>query len=168
MAFGPVQMIVVGFEGADFKGEILAELDRLRESHVVRLIDLVAVRKDGDGNIEKVQRSDLTEEEAEEFGAIAGALVGFGMEGDEGLKAGAVVGAAPMEGGRGFDESDVWYVADAVPENTAAAIAILEHRWAIGLRDAIRDAGGVLLAESWIHPADLVAVGAMAAAEAGD
>jgi uncharacterized membrane protein len=168
MAFGPVQMIVVGFEDPDFKGEILAELDRLRESQVVRLIDLVAVRKDSDGNIEKVQRSDLTEEEAEEFGAIAGALVGFGMEGDEGVEAGAVLGVAAMEGGHVFDDADVWYVADAVPENTAAAIAILEHRWAIGLRDAIRDAGGVLLAESWIHPADLVAVGAMAAEEAED
>jgi uncharacterized membrane protein len=168
MAFGPVQMIVVGFEDPDFKGEILAELDRLRDSQVVRLIDLVAVRKDADGNIEKVQRSDLTEEEAEEFGAIAGALVGFGMEGDEGVEAGAVLGAAAMEGGHVFDDADVWYVADAVPENTAAAIAILEHRWAIGLRDAIRDAGGVLLAESWIHPADLVAVGAMAAEEAED
>jgi len=65
-----------------------------------------------------------------------------------------------------FDEGEVWYAADAIPNGTAAAIALIEHRWAIPLRDTIAGAGGFVLADEWIHPQDLVAVGLMAAAEA--
>ena len=63
-----------------------------------------------------------------------------------------------------FDE-DVWYVDDAIPNGTAAAVALLEHRWAIPLRDGIRSAGGFHLADAWIHPADLVGIGLVAAEE---
>ena len=85
---GPVQLLVVGFDGGEFKGEILAELDRLKENDNVRLIDLVLVRKDADGNMEKLLRSDLSPEEAESFGAVVGALVGFGAADEEGAELG--------------------------------------------------------------------------------
>jgi uncharacterized membrane protein len=161
MEFGPVQILVIGFDDPEFKGEIRAELERLREHDVVRLIDLLVVRKDDLGNIEKLQQSDLSQEELEDFGAMVGALIGVGSDGEEGAAAGAVLGAAAMEGGHVF-EGDNWYVDDAIPPGTAAAVALLEHRWAIGLRDAIRDAGGFHLADAWVHPADLVAIGAEA------
>ena len=57
MTMGPVQLLVVGFEGGEPNGEILAELDRLREDDVVRLIDLAFVRKDDNGNVEKILRA---------------------------------------------------------------------------------------------------------------
>jgi uncharacterized membrane protein len=161
MEFGPVQILVIGFDDPEFKGAIRAELERLREHDVVRLIDLLVVRKDDVGKIEKLQQSDLSQEELEDFGAMVGALIGVGSDGEEGAEAGAVEGAAAMEGGHVLDE-DAWYVDDAIPPGTAAAVALLEHRWAIGLRDAIRDAGGFHLADAWIHPADLVAIGAKA------
>jgi uncharacterized membrane protein len=154
MTMGPVQLLVVGFDGGELNGEILAELDRLREDDVVRLIDLAFVRKDDNGNVEKILPSDLSPEEAEAFGAIIGALIGFGA-GDEG---------ASLEDSQVFDE-DVWYVDDAIPNGTAAAVALLEHRWAIPLRDGIRRAGGFHLADAWIHPADLVGIGLVAAEE---
>jgi uncharacterized membrane protein len=166
MALGPVQILVIGFDEPEFKGQIREELDRLRENDVVRLIDAIVVRKDDDGNVERLQHSDLTTDEAQEFGAVVGALIGFGAEGDEGIEAGAALGADAMEGGHVFDPSDAWYVDDAIPPGTAAAVALLEHRWAIGLRDAIRDAGGFHLADAWIHPTDLVAIGALTADEA--
>ena len=50
-----------------------------------------------------------------------------------------------------IDEADAWYVADAIPAGTTAAVALLEHRWAIPLRDAIIDQGGIVLADEWIH-----------------
>lgn len=159
MSFGPVQILVIGFGDAEFKGTIRAELDRLREHDVVRLIDLIVVRKDEDGNIERLQQSDLSQDEAMEFGAIVGALVGVGADGEEGAEIGAVLGAQAMEGGHVFDTTDTWYVDDAIPNGTAAAIALLDHRWAIGLRDAIREAGGFHLADAWVHPADLIAIG---------
>ena len=166
MAIGPVQMLVLGFEDPKFTGEILAELQRLKEHDIIRLIDAMAVRKDDAGELETLQISDLSTEEAEEFGAIVGALIGLGADGEEGAEAGALAGAEALEDGHVFDEDEVWYVADAIPNGTAAAIALIEHRWAIPLRGTIAGAGGFVLADEWIHPQDLVAVGLLAAAEA--
>lgn len=158
--FGPVQVMVVGFGETTFEGKVLSELKRLKDLDIVRLIGLVVVEKDRDDNVTAVELSDLTDEEREEFGALAGALVGLGMEGDEeGMEAGALAGAEMAEEHELSDEL-VWSIADTIPIGTTAAVALLEHRWAIPLRDAIREAGGVPLADSWIHPEDLIALGA--------
>lgn len=164
MALGPVQMLVVGFEDPDFHGQILAELDRLRESDVVRLIDLLVVEKNDAGDLRILEKSDLSPDERTEFGAVVGALIGYGAGGEEGAEIGAVRGAETIGETGMFDDADVWYVADAIPPGTAAAIGLLEHRWAIPLRDTIRAAGGFHLADAWIHPKDLVAIGLDAAA----
>jgi hypothetical protein len=162
MAMGPVQVLVVGFgEDAEFKGEALAELKRLRDADIVRLIDLLFVRKNADGTVDKIEISD--DDELVKLGAVAGALVGFGAAGEEGAEAGALVGAEAMAGGELYDESQVWYIVDAIPEGMAAAVAVLEHTWAIPLRNAIWRAGGMALADEWIHPQDLIAAGIEAA-----
>jgi len=165
LTLGPVQMLIVGFTGDNFDGSIMKELDRLKEHDIVRLIDLLFVKKNEDGEIEVAQRSDLNPEEAEEFGAIIGALVGLGADGEEGAEYGALAGAAELQDGHVFDDDAVWYLGDAIPDGTAAAVALLEHRWAIPLRDKIAQAGGLTLSDAWVHVADLVAVGAVASAE---
>jgi uncharacterized membrane protein len=162
MPFGPVQMLVLEFDGTQFKGEIMPELERLKDDGIIRLIDLLFVKKPEGGEIEVVQESDLTAEEAQEFGALVGALVGLGSGSEEATVRAAVAGAEELEDGHLFDETEVWYLADAIPEGSSAAIALIEHRWAIGLRDKILDAGGITLADEWIHPADLIAIGAAA------
>jgi hypothetical protein len=78
----------------------------------------------------------------------------------------AVAGAEELEDGHFFGESEVWYLADSIPEGSSAAVALIEHLWAIPLRDKLVAAGGVTLADEWIHPKDLLAVGAMAAERA--
>jgi uncharacterized membrane protein len=161
--FGPVQMLVVGFPEPAFTGKILPELKRLKELDVVRLIDLLVVSKDDAGEIEVHQISDLEPDEATEFGAIVGALVGLGTGSVEEVERMAVAGAAELDDGHLLDEDSVWYLSDAIPPGSAAAVALIEHRWAIPLRDKIVDAGGFALADEWIHPADLVAVGMAAA-----
>jgi uncharacterized membrane protein len=161
---GPVQLLVLGFQDADFQGEILAELARLRELGTIRVIDLLVVTKDHDGELASVELSDLSDEEAAEVGAIAGALIGLGAGGEEGARAGALAGAEAFADRERLGEEEVWYAADAIPECGTAAIALIEHRWAIPLRDAIVRTGGVTLADAWIHPADLVAIGAATAA----
>jgi uncharacterized membrane protein len=165
MAMGPVQILIVGFgEDAQFKGKALEELKRLRDADVVRLIDLLAVHKNDDGSIDKIEISD--DDELLKLGAVAGALIGFGAAGEEGAEVGALAGAAAMADGSMFDEDQVWYIADAIPEGMTAVVAVLEHTWAIPLRDAIRGAGGFPLADSWLHPEDLLAVGAEIGLEA--
>ena len=163
MPFGPVQMLVVGFEEPNFTGKIAAELQRLREQDLIRLIDLLVVNKDDDGNITAIQTSDLSQDEAMEFGAIAGALIGFGVEGEEGIEAGAIAGAEALADGHAIGDDEVWYVEEAIPNGSAAAVVLIEHRWAIPLRDSIVEAGGIALADEWIHPDDLIAVGLEAA-----
>ena len=163
MAVGPVQMLVLGFAEPNFTGKIAAELDRLREHEFVKIVDALVVQKDDEGNITALQVTDLSEDEAIEMGAIAGALVGFGYGTEEAVDAGAELGAEAMADGHLIPEEDAWYVADAIPNGSTAAIILLEHLWAISLRDAIVDAGGIALADEWIHAKDLIAVGVAAA-----
>ena len=69
MAIGPVRLIVLGFNHPEFHGEIIAELERLRESDTVRVIDALAVHKDADGEVEVEHLSNLSTDEAVELGA---------------------------------------------------------------------------------------------------
>ena len=77
-------------------------------------------------------------------------------------EAGALLGAEAGADGHLIDDSEVWYVADTIPNGSAAAVILLEHLWAIPLRDAIVGAGGVALADEWIHASDLVEIGLVA------
>ena len=157
MAFGPVQVLVLGFgPDAEFKGEALAELRKLRENNIVRVIDLLFVTKDESGEVGVIELTDV--EGMTEFGAIAGALMGFGAAGEDGMVAGALAGAEIGADGKMYDDAEVWYIADSIPAGMSAAIAVLEHHWAIPLRNAIMRAGGVALADEWIHPQDLIAL----------
>ncbi len=163
MALGPVQLLTVGFDEPNFTGAIIDEVNRLREHDIVRLIDVLVVAKDDDGNVTQIEISDRPE--LEKYGAVVGALLGLGAAGEEGAEAGAVAGAEAMADGKMYDSDEVWMLADEIPPGTTAAICMLEHRWAIPLRDAIMDAGGTVLVDEWIHPEDLVRYGAEAAAE---
>ncbi len=166
--FGPVQMLVVGFETDRLEGKVLEELKRLREADIVRLVDLLVVAKDDQGELVSVQASDLTQDEAMQLGALIGALIGLGTGDEETMTAAAVAGAEEMADTHLLDDSEVWYVADAIPDGTTAAIALLEHRWAIPFRDAILSQGGIVLADEWIHASDLIAIGAAAKAATAD
>jgi uncharacterized membrane protein len=169
MAIGPVQLIVLGFEHPDFQGEVIEELGRLRESDTVRVIDALAVHKDAEGEITVVQLSNLTQDEAVELGAKIGALVGLGAAGEEGAEALAQAGAeaAAEDGVNVFsDNEEVWDVLADIPNDTAAALLLIEHHWAVPLRDAIARANGFRIADGFISPLDLVAIGLLTAAEA--
>ena len=167
MAIGPVQLLVLGFDHPEFHGEIKAELEKLRESDTIRVIDALAVHKDAEGEIEVAHLSNLSKEEAIELGSKVGALIGLGIEGEEGLEAGAVAGAeAGEEGIEVFSEEDAWDVLEEIPNDSAAALILLEHHWAVPLRDAIARAGGFRISDGFISPLDLVAIGLLSAEEA--
>ena len=142
MPLGPVQLLLVGFDRPDFSGEVLAELERLRESDVVRVIDLLVVHKDADGVVRGLEHSDLPAG----AGTVIGALIGLDGTQDE-------------PGGHRPADEERWSLDESIPSDSAAAIALLEHRWAIGTREAILAAGGMAIADAWVHPADLAAAG---------
>jgi uncharacterized membrane protein len=160
---------VLGFRHPDFHGEIIEELERLRASDTVRVIDALAVYKDADGAIDVEHLSNLTEEEAVELGSKVGALVGLAIEGEAGFEAGAVAGAeAAADGVQVFSDEDAWDVIEEIPNDSAAALVLLEHHWAVPLRDAIARAGGFRISDGFISPLDLVAIGLMSAEEAAE
>jgi uncharacterized membrane protein len=167
MAIGPVQLIVLGFRHPEFHGEIIAELERLRESDTVRVIDALAVYKDAEGELEVEHLSNLSEQEAIELGSKVGALVGLGIEGEQGFEAGAAAGAeAAADGVQVFSDEEAWDVLEEIPNDSAAALLLLEHHWAVPLRDAIARANGFRISDGFISPLDLVEIGLMSAEEA--
>lgn len=124
----PVQVLVVGFEEPSFSGEVLAELERLREQGVVRLVDVLLVQRDADGGFETLDPPPGSDPG---LGRIAAEVLGGGGEDPDG---------------------DTWSLADAVPPGGLAAVALIEHRWAEPLVGAIGRAGGRPLAEMWLPP----------------
>jgi uncharacterized membrane protein len=168
MAIGPVQLLVLGFSEPDFHGEIIAELERLRASDTVRVIDALAVHKDTDGGIEVAHLSNLSKDEAIELGSKVGALIGLGIDGEDGMEAGAEAGAeqAAENGINMFSDEQAWDVLEDIPNGSAAALIMLEHHWAVPLRDAIARAGGFRISDGFISPLDLVEIGLVSREEA--
>ena len=165
MAIGPVQMLVLGFAEPNFTGKIAAELDRLRQLEFIKIVDALVVNKDENGDITALQVSDLSRGRGDRDGRDRRRPDRLRLRRRRGdaVEAGAELGAEAMADGHLIPDEDAWYVADAIPNGTAAAIILIEHMWAIPLRNAIVEAGGIALADEWIHPKDLIAVGVAAA-----
>lgn len=169
MSTGPLQLLVVGFDEPEFTGRIAAELDRLTASGSVRLIDAIAVQKADDGSVAVMRGTSLSPDQMETAGAVIGGLVGLGLAigSDIDPEAGAVAGAtaaaeAVADRGHLFSGDRVPDLAAEMEPGTAAAVVLIEHVWAAPLRDAIAEAGGFPVADTFIRPADLVASGFVA------
>ena len=135
---GPVQVVVVGFDQPSFSGEVVAEFTRLEEAGIVRLVDLLLVSRAEDGTFETMTDDQIPAH----FGRLAAGVLGWAAEED--------VAASEPEA-----EASTWSLADAVPPRGTAAVALIEHRWAIPLREAILRNGGWALDETWLAPKDL-------------
>jgi hypothetical protein len=113
--------------------------------------------------------SNLSTDEAVELGSKVGALIGLGFEGEPGLEAGAVAGAeAAADGVSVFSDDDAWDVLAEIPNDSAAALLLIEHHWAVPLRDAVARAGGFRISDGFISPLDLIGIGLVSAAEAAE
>lgn len=144
---GPVQVLVVGFDRPTFSGEVLAELARLREAGIVRLIDVLLVSRSEDGTLRSLEPPDGF---AADLGRIAAEVLG--QPEDAGAEASNV--AADQDVTK-IDSAATWSLADAVPVGTTAAVALIEHLWAAPLGAAIQRAGGTPLEETWLAQQDI-------------
>jgi hypothetical protein len=145
---GPVQLIAIEFgPEARLEGRIMAELVALEEESTVRLLDLLFVQKDADtGELVAL------EHQGENLGAIAGALLGFEFEGVE---------RYTLADGRhehGLTAADIENLGASLAPGRSAGVMLIEHVWARDLKGAIRDAGGVPVAEGFLTPATVRAV----------
>ena len=128
MTLGPLEYLVVGFEGNRFTGQVLAELRAAREKGIIRVLDLFVIKKDEQGNVTALALSDLSTEEASELGPLASDLMSL------------------------FAQEDIDQVAADIPNNSAAGLLLFEHTWAIGLKEAIKNAGGIAVTGGFVAP----------------
>ena len=166
---GPIQVLTVAFDGNHFKGEILPELERLKVLGLIRVIDLLFIRKDSTGAAATLTATDLDWEEAADFGAMVGGLIGWGFGGAEGAEIGWMAGAADSADGHTLGENDSFNLLQSIPNGSSAGIVLIEHVWAKPLRAAIARADGIEVSNSWLRPDDLVRMGMdMAASDSSD
>jgi uncharacterized membrane protein len=161
MSLGPLQLIVIGFDAPEPDGSVLAELQAIREQGFIWLVDALGVIKDEEGAVWSAEVSDLEEDEAVLAGAAIGGFFGLGAAGLEGAEVGALVGAerAAEVYEFGLETEDVLAIADQIPAGGAALLMLVEHRWLIPLRDAIRTQGGIVYAQEFLSPEALTAIG---------
>jgi hypothetical protein len=159
MTIGPIQAFVIGFPSNDlFEGRIADELARLSDVGQIRIIDAVFVMREGD-DLSLLSVSDLDDEQRAELRAAVGALIGLGVAGGEGAVAGAALAGSADADAPSIAESLAAGVLDELPDGSSALVLAIEHLWAIPLRDAVRDAGGIVLGHRSLTPEDLIAFG---------
>jgi hypothetical protein len=151
---GPVQVLAISFgPEATFEGHIIEELARLDGLGTIRVLDLLFIRKDASGDLLAL------DVQGEDLGAIVGALLGFEFEPDGSEPARHHPGQVG-EGAFGLTKADLESMAADLEPDHAGAVLLIEHVWARDLKRAIRDHGGVPIAEGFLTPELLAEVGA--------
>jgi uncharacterized membrane protein len=121
-SIGPVEYVVIGFPGNRFKGEIVPALAELVDNEVVRILDIVFIKKDADGNVTMFEYDMLDD------------VLAFGFADVDG------------EAGGVLSDEDLELTAETLEPDSSAALIVWEHRWAARVAQAIRDAGGRIIA----------------------
>jgi hypothetical protein len=159
MSLGPMQAFVIGFpDNGLFEGRIAEELERLSDVGQIRIVDAVFVLREGD-DLAALSVSDLDDDQRAELRSAVGALVGLGVAGGAGAVAGAELGASVDASAPSAAELVAAALLDDLPDGSSALVLAIEHLWAIPLRDAVRDAGGVVIGHRSVTPEDLIALG---------
>jgi uncharacterized membrane protein len=157
----------LGFKDPDFHGEIIEELQRLREGDTVRVVAALAVHKDADGEIEVAHLSNLSVDEAIELGSRIGALIGVGIEREEEAEQDAALSAgAAAYGVHVFSDEEAWDALEDIPDDAAAALVLIKYHWAVPLRNVAARPGGFRISDGFISPLDLINLALVVAEEA--
>ena len=164
MALGPIQFIVFGVRTEDQQKDVVRQLRSASERGTIRLIDLAYIRKSEDGTLQHGRMSGLSEEEQRKFGIVARALVGMGAAMEYNQTGGEFGGGAFLD--QDFGESvqeikeRIYDAAQDLPPGAACAIALVEHRWMLELKENVQKQGVVILAQGLVRPRSLMMLGA--------
>jgi hypothetical protein len=131
MSIGPVEYIAIGFPGNKFSGEIIPAIKELQDSGTIRVLDLVIITKDDDGNVAAIELADATPEQ------------------------GAALAALGVESNNLLGQEDFEEIGSALDPNSTAALMIWENVWAARFAKSLRNADGILVANGRI-PAPLI------------
>jgi hypothetical protein len=136
MTLGPLEYIVIGFEGNKFDGSISAEIQKVVEKKIIRLVDVVFIGKDAEGDVVVVELDNKDDPRFASFAPLLAETAGL------------------------FTEDDVLAIAEGLPANSSGLAMLFEHRWAEDIKDAMTAAGGFLVSRSVVPPEVLEAVNA--------
>jgi hypothetical protein len=155
--FGPLQIVIVGFETTErFRGEAARELLDLRGRGLIRVLDARFFHRAPDGKLTEVDLGPLlVERPAERANPVARLLGVNGAGGNGGLR--------PQEAfarTAGFALEDLRRLTDEIGPGDHAIAILIEHRWAGQLREAVREAGGRLVGQGFLTPEVTMVVGA--------
>jgi hypothetical protein len=121
-----LELVVLGFEGNNFRGEIAPAIEEAQRSGAIRVVDLILARKSKEGDITALEIEEADESYSRNFGALKADIRGL------------------------LTEEDAITLADLLPANTAALVILFEHTWATKISEAVRRAGGEMLASQRI------------------
>jgi hypothetical protein len=161
---GPIQYIVFGVRTEEQQKEVVQQLRAMNERGTVRLIDLAYIRKTENGALQTGRLSGLSEEDQRKFGALARALVGIGAA-VEYAQTGGEFGTGAFAN-QDFGESvqeikeRISEAAQDLPPGAACAIALIEHRWLLEVREKVQEKGVVILTQGLVRPRSLLMLGA--------
>jgi hypothetical protein len=142
---GPIDFVLIEFPGDRFTGAAADALLDLLDRDVIRVYDLLVIRKDDDGTFSGIDLGGLSADTLGGFAAFAGARSGL------------------------LGDDDLAQAADSMQPGTVAALLVYENAWAIPFVAATRDAGGELVASARIPAQDVMdALDALDALEAQD
>jgi hypothetical protein len=121
-SMGPVEYVLIAFPGNRFKGEIVPAVAELVDNEIVRIIDVAFIKKDASGNTTMFEYDVLDD------------VLAFGFADVDG------------EAGGVLNDEDLQLAAEGLEPDSSAALIVWEHRWAARVAQAIRDAGGRIIA----------------------
>ena len=142
MTLGPLEYTVIGFDKPDFKGEIAAELKKVVDKRIIRIVDVVVIYKDAMGKVDLAELDNISDESFKSFAGLIQDRMGL------------------------LTPEDLTLLAAEMPQNSAALVLLFEHRWAEDIKDAIGRAGGFLVSRDYIVPEALALLNAELEAEA--
>lgn len=125
---GPIDYIIVNFTGNKFTGGVLEELSKVVKDGTISVLDIALITKDKEGNIAALELSDMQDAGVAEFAKNNSVSSGL------------------------ITQDDIEEVGDIIADNSSVGLLVIEQLWAKGLKQAIIDAGGELIAEGRIHP----------------
>src|SRR5215813_11175003 len=164
MAVGPIQYIVFGVRTEDQQKEVVRHLRSASERGNIRLIDLAYIRKAEDGTLQTGRMSGLSEEEQRKFGTVARALIGMGAAMEYARTGGEFGGGAFADQDFGEPIQEIKErIAEAfqdLPPGAACAIALIEHRWLLEVKENLQNKGIVILTQGLVRPRSLLMLGA--------
>jgi hypothetical protein len=128
VTLGPLEYIVIGFEGNRFDGSIAREIEKVVEKKIIRLVDVVFVGRDAEGNEIILELDNKDDPRFSAFSHLLGDSMAL------------------------LTPEDLVDVAAMMPANTSGLVLLFEHRWAEDIKDAIIDAGGFLVTRAVVPP----------------